>query len=240
MPPLVAGAAVIALALPVFVAAGWPLARLGARRRALGRLARCSRSLLTRLAPGDGNLAASGVVGFGMTFRAIAVMVRRPRARGIGCAARTRGRRCCTRSPTRSSSASSLALYFGGEPRAMSARSHLVLAVARPAAPRARARRAEEEEFNPEHEFEHGEWIPIHIGPLDLSINKAVAYLMLGAVCTIALGIVLMRVRTVGRSEPDRQAGARRDGLRDRADAGRGAGAAAQGDRPLVPLRRAR
>ncbi len=37
-----------------------------------------------------------------------------------------------------------------------------------------------EEEFNPEHDFEVGEWIPIHVGPLDLSINKAVAYLLLG------------------------------------------------------------
>jgi F-type H+-transporting ATPase subunit a len=65
---------------------------------------------------------------------------------------------------------------------------------------------AEEEEFNPEHDFELGEWIPIHIGPLDLSINKAVAYLILGAICTMALGIVLMRVRMVRmKSEPDRK-----------------------------------
>ncbi len=65
---------------------------------------------------------------------------------------------------------------------------------------------AEEEEFNPEHDFEVGEWIPIHIGPLDLSINKAVAYLILGTVCTIALGVVLMRARLVRtESEPDRR-----------------------------------
>jgi F-type H+-transporting ATPase subunit a len=62
----------------------------------------------------------------------------------------------------------------------------------------------EEEEFNPEHDFEIGEWIPIHIGPLDLSINKAVAYLLLGTVCTITLGILLMRVR-VGKEGPDRK-----------------------------------
>jgi F-type H+-transporting ATPase subunit a len=53
-----------------------------------------------------------------------------------------------------------------------------------------------EEEFDPSHEFEQHEWIPIHIGPLDLSITKAVAYLMLGAVVTMALGILLMRWRT--------------------------------------------
>jgi F-type H+-transporting ATPase subunit a len=60
-----------------------------------------------------------------------------------------------------------------------------------------------EEEFDPSHEFELPAWIPIHIGPLDLSINKAVAYLLLSAVLTIALGIFLMRVR-VGIS-PDRR-----------------------------------
>jgi F-type H+-transporting ATPase subunit a len=64
---------------------------------------------------------------------------------------------------------------------------------------------ADEEEFNPEHDFEVGEWIPIHIGPLDLSINKAVAYLLLGTVCTIALGLVLMRVKMRTKNEPDRK-----------------------------------
>jgi len=54
---------------------------------------------------------------------------------------------------------------------------------------------AEDEEFDPAHEWELQEWIPIHVGPLDLSINKAVAYLILGTVCACLLGIVLMRVR---------------------------------------------
>jgi hypothetical protein len=72
--PLVAGAAVIALALPVFLAAGWDLrgwvigATLWAGSRGLA-------SLLTHLRQGMGNLAGSSVVGFGMTFRALAVMV---------------------------------------------------------------------------------------------------------------------------------------------------------------------
>ena len=43
--------------------------------------------------------------------------------------------------------------------------------------------------------------MPIHIGPLDMSINKAVAYLMLGTVVSIVLGIVLMRVRLGERPE---------------------------------------
>ena len=54
---------------------------------------------------------------------------------------------------------------------------------------------AEEEKFNPEHDFEVGEWIPIHLGPLDLSINKAVAYLILGTVLSCLIGILFMRVK---------------------------------------------
>ncbi len=50
-------------------------------------------------------------------------------------------------------------------------------------------------EFDPVVEFEQHDWVPIHLGPLDLSITKAVAYLMLGTVVTIVLGLVLMRVR---------------------------------------------
>jgi F-type H+-transporting ATPase subunit a len=57
------------------------------------------------------------------------------------------------------------------------------------------AQGADEEEFDPSHEFELAEWVPIHLGPLDLSINKAVVYLILGSILTMALGIVLMRVR---------------------------------------------
>src|SRR6266498_129489 len=50
-------------------------------------------------------------------------------------------------------------------------------------------------EFDPSEEWNLDEWVPIHLGPLNLSINKAVAYLWLGALLTILLGIVLMRVR---------------------------------------------
>jgi F-type H+-transporting ATPase subunit a len=48
-------------------------------------------------------------------------------------------------------------------------------------------------------------WIPIHIGPLDMSINKAVAYLLLGALCSCLIGILLMRVK-VGQDPTRRQA----------------------------------
>jgi F-type H+-transporting ATPase subunit a len=62
-----------------------------------------------------------------------------------------------------------------------------------------------EEEFNPEHDFEVGEWIPIHVGPLDLSINKAVAYLLLGTAVTIGLGLFLMRAKIGPKNEVGRR-----------------------------------
>jgi F-type H+-transporting ATPase subunit a len=48
-------------------------------------------------------------------------------------------------------------------------------------------------EFDPTAEFVQHEWIPIHVGPLNLSITKAVAYLMLGTLLTIAFGLFFMR-----------------------------------------------
>ena len=72
--PAAGGALVVALAFPVFLAAGWPLAgwALGA---VLWLAAQAMSLLLTRLQPGGGNLAASGVVGISMMFRAVAVGV---------------------------------------------------------------------------------------------------------------------------------------------------------------------
>jgi F-type H+-transporting ATPase subunit a len=49
--------------------------------------------------------------------------------------------------------------------------------------------------FRPDQEFRLNDWVPIHLGPLDLSINKAVAYLALGSLLTILLGLFLMRSR---------------------------------------------
>jgi len=60
-------------------------------------------------------------------------------------------------------------------------------------------------EFNPEDDFQVGEWVPIHLGPLDLSINKAVAYLILGSLVTMALGIALMRIKVGSKNEPGRR-----------------------------------
>jgi hypothetical protein len=72
--PLAAAAGLIVLALPVYLLldwrlTGWALAAvLWLGSQALGLL-------LARLRLGLGNLAASGVLAFGMMFRAIAVMV---------------------------------------------------------------------------------------------------------------------------------------------------------------------
>ena len=67
----------------------------------------------------------------------------------------------------------------------------------------AEAPAGEEEKFDPSHEFELPAWVSIHIGPLDMSINKAVVYLWIGTALTILIGIVLMRVRL--RVTPDRR-----------------------------------
>ena len=70
--PLLAGSGLILLALPVFAVAGWPLqgwalaAVLWVAAQALGYL-------LTRLPMDEGNLAAAGVRGIGMGFRAFIV-----------------------------------------------------------------------------------------------------------------------------------------------------------------------
>ena len=56
-------------------------------------------------------------------------------------------------------------------------------------------------EFDPTTEVEQHEWVSIHLGPLDLSITKAVVYLMLGAALTILLGLGLMRGKTLNRRQ---------------------------------------
>ena len=72
--PKLAGAAVIALALPVFLVAGLPL-RGWLLAAVLWVAAEALALLLERLPLGADNLAASGVRGVGMMFRSVAVMV---------------------------------------------------------------------------------------------------------------------------------------------------------------------
>src|SRR4051812_2255295 len=75
--------------------------------------------------------------------------------------------------------------------RALLAATMLFLALPAPAFARG--------EFDPTTEFEQHEWVSIHLGPLNMSITKAVAYLLIGTALTILLGLVLMRGKTLNR-----------------------------------------
>jgi F-type H+-transporting ATPase subunit a len=74
-----------------------------------------------------------------------------------------------------------------------------VMALAFPAAAWARG------EFDPTTEFEQHEWVSIHLGGLDLSITKAVVYLMLGTVLTILLGLGLFRWKVTSDKDVGRR-----------------------------------
>ena len=70
--PSLAGGAVVALALPVFAVAGWPL-RGWALAAVLWVAAQAFGLLLARLPNGADNLAAAGMRGIGTTSRALLV-----------------------------------------------------------------------------------------------------------------------------------------------------------------------
>ena len=98
----------------------------------------------------------------------------------------------------------SLVSYYTGPRReglpseAPAARAHDVRARR---CPRARSR---VETFDPTTEFEQHEWIPIHLGPLNLSITKAVVYLMLGTAAARSRSATSSCA--TGRNEPGRRA----------------------------------
>ncbi len=64
------------------------------------------------------------------------------------------------------------------------------------------AQAAEDDEFDPAHEWDFKTWVDL---PFGLDITKPVAYLILGTIVTCLLGIVLMRVK-VGKDPTRRQA----------------------------------
>lgn len=72
--PLAGGALVVALALAVFLVAGWPLAGWALGAVLWAGLAAVD-LLLTRMKGRVGNVAASGVQGFGLFFKAIGLLV---------------------------------------------------------------------------------------------------------------------------------------------------------------------
>jgi F-type H+-transporting ATPase subunit a len=89
---------------------------------------------------------------------------------------------------------------------------------------------AASEDFSPEEEFVLHPWIPLELGPIDLSVNKAVAYLWLGGLLTILFGIWFMRFglslrpstrQTVGESLYDALQGQIAEGNLPRKSVGR-------------------
>ena len=52
---------------------------------------------------------------------------------------------------------------------------------------------AASEDFQPQEEFTLHPWVSIELGPIDLSINKAVVYLLVGAAVTCLVAIWIMR-----------------------------------------------
>ncbi len=52
---------------------------------------------------------------------------------------------------------------------------------------------AGEKTFKPQNEFALPAWVDIHIGPLDMSINKAVVYMMLSSLICILVGFFVVR-----------------------------------------------
>jgi len=54
---------------------------------------------------------------------------------------------------------------------------------------------ASAETFDPSDEFKLKDWVPIHLGGLNLSINRAVVYLLVGAALSILIGLATMRWR---------------------------------------------
>jgi F-type H+-transporting ATPase subunit a len=79
--------------------------------------------------------------------------------------------------------------------RALAALTTLGVALALPGQAFARG------EFDPTTEFEQHAWVSIHLGPLDLSITKAVVYLFIATGVTILLGLFLMRGKTLNRRQ---------------------------------------
>jgi F-type H+-transporting ATPase subunit a len=49
------------------------------------------------------------------------------------------------------------------------------------------------DEFQPQNEFKLDAWVPIHLGPIDMSINKAVLYLALASAATIGIMVWISR-----------------------------------------------
>ena len=231
--PAAAGAIVIAVALPIFLLAGWRVAGWGlgavlwGGSEALGWV-------LTRLQSRTGNLAAAGVVAFGMLFRAIAVMVV---VFAVAVSDKWLGLAAALTYAAGYSAALGLQLvaYYtgpvaGGRRRNEARTRRTRHDRAAPAGERIRARRVRSDDgvraarVDPdpprpaEHVDHEGGRLPDARERADDPLRDRVH---------------AHAHRPEGRAQGD----VRRDGLRDRADPGGRAGPPAQGDQPLVPVR---
>ena len=206
--PTVAGGTIIALALPIFAIAGWPLAGW-ALAAVLWVASQIFALVLARLPDSPDNLAAAGMRGIGTTSRALLVgivlVIVTVSNETVGLAAAILYAIAFT---VELGVGLADLLRRGGEGVKRASLS-LLVGRADAAEPRLRAgeRRTEEEtKFDPSHEWELQTWGPeLKIGPIDMSINKAVAYLILGTLVSIVIGIVFMRVKA-GRGPNRRQA----------------------------------
>ena len=140
--------------------------------------------LLTRLPLDEGNLAASGVRGIGMGFRAfivgiplVAITVADSR---VGVAAGSSTRRVHAR-------ARGLADHIlrGGGKGVKRMLSVATGSFSRSLRRLRRLETPEEEKLDPPREWTLHESIPIGLGPIDMSINKAVACLLLGTIVSL-------------------------------------------------------
>ena len=93
---------------------------------------------------------------------------------------------------------------------------------------------ASSEDFQPQDEFALHPWVSIHLGPIDLSINKAVVYLLVGAALTCIIGIWIMRFGLSPEAEPQADDG--RVGLRARPDPDRRGEPPEEGAPTVVPV----
>ena len=230
--PLIYGSIVVAAALPLFLIFGWPLAgwAIAAVLWVAGQLVA---RVLQRQPIGMGNLASSGAVAMGRMVRTITAGVvlvvgdrHEPERRGR----RARGLR--NRVLGRVRNVARDVLRRGGKDvKFEGARSHAGRARAHRARRRVRRRPSTRPTSSSSRTGSRST-----SAPLDLSINRAVVYLLVGAALSILLGLATMRWRlaTVAGHAADR----RRGDLRHRADPGRRDGPADEGDGALVPLLR--
>ena len=186
--PAIAGAIVVLVALPLFLLAGWRVSgwAIGA---VLWFGSEAFGAVLTQLRTRTGNLAAAGVVAFGMLFRAIAVMVV---VLAVAVSDKWLGLAAALTYAAGYSAALGLQLvaYYTG-PKAGARRVKRVLVTLSTIALLLPANAFARGAFDPTTEFEQHEWVPIHLGPLNLSITKAVVYLMLSSLATIAVRALL-------------------------------------------------